>query len=115
MKAYLSRISILSVFGERQTSNSETSKAFNIRRPALAADVCAHALDFVYRIYLTRAGRNSIYERCATRELRKIPTRQSGTVYSPVVPIAVNKPGETKSDICARARKVDFIYREESK
>lgn len=32
-----------------------------------------YALDFVYRIYLTRASRNSIYERCATRELRKIP------------------------------------------
>jgi len=45
------------------------------RRPLIFADrrTYAHALNFVYRIYLARASRNSIYELYAARELRKIP------------------------------------------
>jgi len=112
MKAYLSGASIPSAFVERrvQFRNVESPLIFvdrRRRRRTYAHD----ALDFVYRIYLTRASRNSIYERRAARELRKIPTairRDSSR------PIAVNKSDDAKNDICAgngagaRAKSIPF-------
>lgn len=73
MKAYLS--SAIDTIGIHQAMRPIPKR----RRPLIFADrrrqqrTYAHALNFVYRIYLARASRNSIYELYAARELRKIP------------------------------------------
>lgn len=86
------------------------------RRPLIFADrrqrwTYAHALNFVYRIYLARASRNSIYELYAARELRKIPMAIREIVRASHCRKQAER-GKKKSDICAengaRAKSIAF-------
>lgn len=101
MKAYLSRVSIPSVFG---ASNSETSKAFNIHRPASAAVRSRLCLP-----HISHACQSKFDLRASCHV--GITKNTGGNPGDSPRPVAVNKSGGTKSDICggneAQVRKVD--------
>lgn len=100
MKAYLSRVSIPSVFGERQRPIPKR------RRPLIFVDrrwrrrTYVRTLSTLFTAYISRVPVEIRFTSVVPRGNYEKYRRQSGTIVRRGVPIAVNKSGETKSDIC---------------
>lgn len=114
MKAYLSGASIPSAFVERDASNSETSRPFNIRRSA-ATNVCARR---------SRLCLPHISHACQSKfDLRApcyagITKNTDGNPRDSPRPTAVNKLDDGKKrylrrkrDECAHEREVESLQR----